>query len=286
MNYAIYPVPHWLTSMSWNKKKDWWKDVIIRDQYRCVDCKNGEKTLVVHHIDKSGNSKTPNNSPKNLVSLCRNCHQVRHGNNPKRGRIVEKLQEYLDTKEIKIGILSLIGRELHVSRERVRQIAKINGYLSAHETSKKYRNKACLFCESFFIPAHKTQIFDKDECRDSFHLYKYNTLDVCKECNMGFINPNNRSHKHKYFCSKTCFGKYYSKRYGWGSETNSGRKKYGNVSNDFTEPFTGEEFAREYSYASEQSSRNALKSLIFKGVIEQYKLKGLYRVKNKLPIDF
>jgi len=51
-----------------------------RDNYRCQQCfrhqdelysKSGRKyKLIVHHIDY--NKK--NNSPKNLISLCRNCH--------------------------------------------------------------------------------------------------------------------------------------------------------------------------------------------------------------------
>ena len=43
-----------------------------RDRYTCQICKEpqGEEALCVHHIDY--NKK--NCSPKNLISLCRNCH--------------------------------------------------------------------------------------------------------------------------------------------------------------------------------------------------------------------
>lgn len=53
--------------------------VIKRDGYRCTKCGVGEQ-LVVHHVDGMGRgSAIPNNSIRNLVTLCRACHARLHG---------------------------------------------------------------------------------------------------------------------------------------------------------------------------------------------------------------
>jgi len=48
-----------------------------RDRFACVDCGVTED-LTVHHIDKTGQSKNPNNYMNNLVTLCRKCHRNHH----------------------------------------------------------------------------------------------------------------------------------------------------------------------------------------------------------------
>lgn len=48
--------------------------VLERDKYQCQKC-GATKRLVVHHKDGKGRStKTPNNSLKNLETLCKPCH--------------------------------------------------------------------------------------------------------------------------------------------------------------------------------------------------------------------
>lgn len=45
-----------------------------RDEHACRICGRQTK-LMVHHIDGNGHaSETPNNSPDNLITLCRGCH--------------------------------------------------------------------------------------------------------------------------------------------------------------------------------------------------------------------
>jgi len=52
-----------------------WKEirqsVITRDNSRCRICQS-DKSLIVHHIDSW--SKSKNDSPDNLITLCRSCH--------------------------------------------------------------------------------------------------------------------------------------------------------------------------------------------------------------------
>jgi 5-methylcytosine-specific restriction endonuclease McrA len=56
------------------------KDVVLRrDNYCCQLC-NNTTSLVVHHIDCSGQSENPNNDVDNLVTLCRRCHINLHKN--------------------------------------------------------------------------------------------------------------------------------------------------------------------------------------------------------------
>lgn len=57
--------------------------IFTRDGFRCVDCgmsmaehiAKWGKALTINHIDGQGrNSKTPNNDPSNLETLCLRCH--------------------------------------------------------------------------------------------------------------------------------------------------------------------------------------------------------------------
>lgn len=52
-------------------------NVLRRDNCRCQFC-NADKNLIIHHLDGSGNSDTPNNEMDNLVTLCRKCHARLH----------------------------------------------------------------------------------------------------------------------------------------------------------------------------------------------------------------
>lgn len=53
--------------------------VLERDNNQCVDCgKDNPRSLVMHHIDFSGQSENPNNDMDNLETLCRACHIRKH----------------------------------------------------------------------------------------------------------------------------------------------------------------------------------------------------------------
>lgn len=52
--------------------------VLKRDGYRCVRC-GSKSQVIVHHKDGNGRgSEKPNNSMRNLETLCRTCHQREH----------------------------------------------------------------------------------------------------------------------------------------------------------------------------------------------------------------
>ena len=53
--------------------------VLERDNNQCVDCgKDNPRALVIHHIDFSGQTNSPNNEMDNLETLCRSCHIKKH----------------------------------------------------------------------------------------------------------------------------------------------------------------------------------------------------------------
>ena len=49
-------------------------ETIIKAPYRCAICGEEHKKLDVHHIDGNFN----NNTPENLIYLCRSCHLKQH----------------------------------------------------------------------------------------------------------------------------------------------------------------------------------------------------------------
>ncbi len=66
----------------WKNGKNAYRSIIKRGKIKpiCNICHtNDERVLVVHHVDKN----RQNNSIKNLVWLCRNCHHLVHQYNQK-----------------------------------------------------------------------------------------------------------------------------------------------------------------------------------------------------------
>jgi len=56
--------------------------IISKYNNRCVFCLGEDKRLLIHHIDNNGRrTKTPNNSPENLVTCCHSCHALIHFHN-------------------------------------------------------------------------------------------------------------------------------------------------------------------------------------------------------------
>jgi len=53
-------------------------EVYEKDNRKCTVCGATER-LAIHHIDRSGKSKNPNNSLDNLQLMCIKCHSSMHG---------------------------------------------------------------------------------------------------------------------------------------------------------------------------------------------------------------
>ena len=54
------------------------KEILKQDNWSCQQC-GSKENLIIHHIDGQGrNSKNPNNSLDNLITLCRSCHSRLH----------------------------------------------------------------------------------------------------------------------------------------------------------------------------------------------------------------
>lgn len=52
-----------------------WNAAMERDRYKCRICSNTNvESLIVHHIDGTGEKESPNNTLDNLAVLCRSCH--------------------------------------------------------------------------------------------------------------------------------------------------------------------------------------------------------------------
>jgi hypothetical protein len=68
-------------------------------QRKCTTCKS-ELGLTIHHKDNKGvnymeKGKQPNNSPDNLILLCRKCHGSIHGKQSQQMRREGKYQNYI-----------------------------------------------------------------------------------------------------------------------------------------------------------------------------------------------
>ena len=77
------------------------KSILIRDNYKCQWgelCKSKEtpiNKLVVHHIDFDNN----NNSPSNLITLCRKCHSKFHSENHINDEVEKRLLKRYKVKK-------------------------------------------------------------------------------------------------------------------------------------------------------------------------------------------
>ena len=62
----------YLKSLKWNTIR---KQILARDHYTCQNCGISNVSLEVHHITYA---RFENESPADLVSVCRDCHQDIH----------------------------------------------------------------------------------------------------------------------------------------------------------------------------------------------------------------
>jgi hypothetical protein len=294
MNYALYPTPVWITTNRWKKVASWRKNAIIRDKYRCVDCHNGSNRLIVHHIDETGTDEIQNNSLSNLVTLCSKCHAKRHGLNGsiKNKNVVKMLEEYSDeNKNLINGAATIISKRVGLTRERVRQLANGAGFITYNNKKNVFLYSRCFYCGKKFRKNRSNRQTCSPSCSRNYLFYRYWTIVECKQCHLYFIvRISKLKSRGRYFCGKTCQGKWLADNYGFSVTNNNYRPlKYdiNNLSKDFPDPFTKQDFARKYGYASGTTAYVALSNLMFKGVVGRYNenVRNLFVVKQKPVID-
>lgn len=138
-----------------------------------------------------------------------------------KGELAQKMLNVvfaINGEKIPSGTLTAIGDEIGLTRERVRQLMKQDKrFIPLHG-----RDRFCPYCGIKFNKGDPRMTYCSIRCRKLFHFYKYHTLGICEECGLGFLNPTNRSHIHKGFCDKICFGKHIGKKYGWGAKNYKG----------------------------------------------------------------
>lgn len=99
-------VKHFYNSKEWKGKRI---DILQRDLFECQDCRRrlreaqetgtklyGDDTKIrraveVHHIKELKEYPEYALEEDNLISLCTQCHNIRHGRNPKRFIVKKKL---------------------------------------------------------------------------------------------------------------------------------------------------------------------------------------------------
>ena len=98
----------------------WAMKALERDNYLCRECKLPKTNIVVHHLDESRKLgyNHMNNELSNLITLCKECHALRHGFTAidKYNYIKKLLSEGKNGQDI----ANVIG----ISRQRVWQIIK------------------------------------------------------------------------------------------------------------------------------------------------------------------
>jgi len=170
---------------------------LIRDNYACRDC-GTEKSLVTHHIDKSGQGANPNNDLENLITLCRACHMRRHKGDNRSGSY--SACEYCGN-EIYVKKSDTGGRHKYCSKE-CRD--KGNGIKSITAIMKN-----CQVCDREFkaIPANILLGKAKYCSRECSSIgQRKRVLMFCKTCGAGFeVEVGRVESGRKKYCSNLCF---------------------------------------------------------------------------------
>lgn len=273
-----HPIPSWTKRKNWLDRINnypWTVETIIRDGYKCVDCNIGSKMLVVHHIDESRKNGKLNNSLTNLVTLCKHCHAIRHGHNGKEGSsyIEDKIIGYtmLTKGMIPQGMLQTIAKELGLSRERVRQVAKRMGLIMPRKTVVIQNTGKCASCGKEFDNRNHKKCCSP-ECYKQYRLDTFWTTIDCKNCGKKIKFRKNliALGRPPVFCSKFCQGKFMGKEYGWkkGRKLNYYPKAYTRIKDMGKQEFS----LREYTETFNMSRVNAYSdmwTLIQKNIVSK-----------------
>lgn len=72
----------------------WKKQILKRDDYKCVLCKNDKESLHVHHLDGYHWCKEKRYDVNNGVTLCKTCHNQFHGIYTSKNNTKEQFEEF------------------------------------------------------------------------------------------------------------------------------------------------------------------------------------------------
>jgi len=201
--------------------------------------------------------------------------------------IIDELHNYADNdKHLVNGSLTAIAKKFDLSRERIRQIAKINNFVMPHDTENKYLFLICENCGKRFKNEYSKK-YCSVECSRTARQKKYWTDINCKQCGKKFkVYKKDLKNRGRYFCSKTCQGKFIGKEYGFATQPAKQRKykSIEQVRKDFPDDFTTIEFAKKYKYKSDIGAWSAIKNLKIRGLVVNGRIRGLYKTKKEEAI--
>lgn len=125
-------------------------------------------------------------------------------------KIVNEVRRMYPCQEVPLGTFTALAEKYGVTRERVRQVLKRDGYSVFVQPDKGPRK--CAECQSEAISQH--------------HKYciEHNTVPLsCAECGEIFRRKRNsaihqeaRRGEAGPFCNKVCQGRWFGKEHGWG----------------------------------------------------------------------
>lgn len=215
-------IPSWTTERLWKKyirTTPQYLGVFERYNYSCADCSSDSSALIIHHIDHSRKNGKLNDSFDNLVVLCRKCHARRHEHNisDSRDKIVSLLQMYSISNTLYHGSLQKVADSFGISRERVRQVAKMSGFIMPRSEENGFYNLICNNCGKGFHSRTRNKTCCSTPCYKEHNRRRYWTTKKCKNCIKDFHVLKSRISigREPTFCSKKCQGKYIGKMYGF-----------------------------------------------------------------------
>ena len=91
----------------WQKKR---LEIFERDNFQCIKCKSGVKSLHIHHVRYKKNTEPWDYSNLDLITLCETCHGVEHNEVKEldKERYYEGLLIFQDEKNTKNAIQTQI----------------------------------------------------------------------------------------------------------------------------------------------------------------------------------
>jgi hypothetical protein len=123
------------TDRNCRQSKDWIKEVLIRDGYKCQECAS-EYKLVAHHIVEWDDNKELRFDIKNGLTLCRSCHMKHHYSLHEKGFKKGTIPWNKGLKGLEIGTKK--GAKFSADHKKKLSEAKIGKKLSeAHKESLK-----------------------------------------------------------------------------------------------------------------------------------------------------